>query len=470
MIQSPTGRRLIGLLTALTLVAAFAAPAAAVDGDRYVALANLKRASVKLAPVTLVSAVDKVSHERATQMATRDTFTHDLAYVASRLKALGVCFTGYGEIIAWERGYSTYDPARTMEQWWKSQGHHDIIVGNFNAAGGSHVTSAASNKIYSAMVFVKLCVAPSPPAGTTVIQRLAGGDRYATAAAISRSHFGGGAATVFIATGASFPDALAGSPAAARANGPILLTSRSELPAATTTELLRLRPSKIIVLGGSSVVGAGVATALASYAGSVVRWSGPDRYATAAAISKSAFAPGVPVAYIATGTTFPDALSGGAAAGRSGGPILLVKQGELPASTAAELARLKPSRIVILGGASAVSDAVASALRPHATSGSVSRLAGADRYATSVQISRAGYGAAGSDVVFVATGADFPDGLSGGPIAALVPGPLLLVRPTVLPDVIGAELDRLGPGKVIVLGSAGAVSDAVVRSIDATLP
>jgi putative cell wall-binding protein len=466
MIHSAPARRLVSILTALTLVVAFAAPTAAVDGDKYVALANVKRDSVGLAPVVMSNAVNTVSHERATQMANSDVMSHDLAYVASRLKALGVCFTGYGEIIAWERGYPTYDPARTMEQWWASQGHHDIIVGNFNAAGGSHKT-AASNKIYSAMVFVKLCTAPS---SSTVIQRLAGADRYSTAAAISRSRFGGGASTVFIATGASFPDALAGAPAAAKANGPILLTAKDALPSATATELDRLNPKKIVILGGSAAVSSAVASRLSSYAGTVVRWWGADRYGTAAAVSKAAFAAGVPVAYISTGSSFPDALSGGAIAGRNGGPILLVKQGTLPGATATELARLKPSKIVILGGTSAVSSAVADALRRYATSGSVTRLAGADRYATAVQVSRASYGSAGSDAAFIATGSNFPDGLAGGPVAALVPGPILLVNSTRLPSVVATELDRLDPAKVFVLGGTSAISDGVVRSIDAILP
>ncbi len=468
MIRSATARRLTSLLTALTLVSAFAAPAAAVDGDKYVALTNVKRASVGLAPVSMSEAVNTVSHERATQMAKSDVMSHDLAYVASRLKALGVCFTTYGEIIAWERGYPTYDPARTIEQWWASPGHHDIMVGNYNAAGGSHKT-AASNKIYSAMIFVKLCAAPTS-SGDVVIKRLAGDDRYATAAAISRSRFGGGASTVFIATGASFPDALAGAPAAARARGPILLTASDSLPSATATELSRLKPSKIVILGGTGAVSSGVASRLASYAGSVVRWSGADRFATAAAISKSTFAPGVAVAYVSTGSSFPDALSGGAVAGRNGGPILLVKQNALPGATATELARLKPSKIVILGGTSAVNSAMADALRRFATSGSVTRLAGADRYATAVQVSRASYGSAGSDAVFIATGSNFPDGLAGGPVAALVPGPILLVNPTRLPSVVASELDRLDPAKVFVLGGTSAVSDGVVRSIDAILP
>ena len=91
------------------------------------------------------------------------------------------------------------------------------------------------------------------------------------------------------------------------------------------------------------------------------RLSGSDRYATAAAIS-AGWGPGVPVVYIATGLNFPDALAGAAAAGTLGAPLLLVTGTTVPAPTAAELARLKPGRIVILGGPGAVSDAVFAAL------------------------------------------------------------------------------------------------------------
>jgi putative cell wall-binding protein len=466
MIHSSTGRRLVGLFTALTLLAAFAAPAAAVDGDRYVALANVERAKANLAPVSLSSAVDKITVERANQMASKDHMAHDLAYVDKRLRELGVCFTTYGEIIAWERGYPTYDPARTIKQWMDSPGHKAIMLGSYHVAGGSHKTSA-TNTIYSVMVFVKLCTAPS--AGTTTIQRLAGDDRYATAAAISKARFGGGASTVFLATGASFPDALAGAPAAAKAHGPILLTGRDSLPGPTATELARLHPSKIVILGGSGVVTDRVASQARNYAGTVVRWAGANRYETAAKISASSFAAGVAVAYVATAKTFPDALSGGAVAGRAGGPILLVDAGAVPGATARELTRLKPGRIVVLGGTGAISDSVRTALGRY-TTGSVSRLSGSDRYATSVQISRSAFGSAGSNAAFIATGTGFPDGLAGGPVAALVPGPLLLVSPTQLPSVTKTELQRLGPDKVFVLGGAGAVSDGVVRAIDAALP
>ncbi len=96
----------------------------------------------------------------------------------------------------------------------------------------------------------------------------------------------------------------------------------------------------------------------------VSRLAGPDRYATAAAISAATFpSGGVPVAYVATGLNYPDALAGSVAAARAGGPLLLVTRDTIPAATATELARLKPGRIVILGSTGVVGDAAAAAAR-----------------------------------------------------------------------------------------------------------
>jgi hypothetical protein len=101
-------------------------------------------------------------------------------------------------------------------------------------------------------------------AGTGVVDRRAGADRYATAAAISAASFAPGVPVVFIATGQSYPDALAGGPAAAKEGGPLLLV-RSFIPLATANELQRLGPARIVVLGGAGVVSAAVATGLGAY-------------------------------------------------------------------------------------------------------------------------------------------------------------------------------------------------------------
>lgn len=92
---------------------------------------------------------------------------------------------------------------------------------------------------------------------------------------------------------------------------------------------------------------------------SVLRLAGPDRYSTAVAISKSAFpTPGVPIVYVASGTGFADALAGAAAAGHRGGPVLLTASSSMSPAVIAELKRLDPQRVVVLGGPAVVSSNV----------------------------------------------------------------------------------------------------------------
>ena len=301
------------------------------------------------------------------------------------------------------------------------------------------------------------------------VPRIAGSDRYATAAAVSRSAFGPGVPVVYVATGTSYPDALAGGPAARVGNGPLLLTASSSLPSATAAELTRLKPGRIVVLGGTRAVSAAVETALRGYtAGRVTRLAGSDRYATAAAVSASVFAAGAPIVYIATGATFPDALAAGAAAARVRAPILLVAGNALPAATAAELVRLGPDKIVVMGGTSVVSDAVVHQLRPYATT--VVRIAGADRYATAVNLSASIFAANSVGTVYVAAGSSFPDGLSAGPVAGLRGAPLLLVPSTFLPASVATELRRLDPSRVVIVGGTAIVRETVRDQIRALWP
>jgi putative cell wall-binding protein len=293
-------------------------------------------------------------------------------------------------------------------------------------------------------------------------ERWAGPDRYSTAAAISQATFSPGVAVAYVATSANFPDALAGG-AAAAGSGPILLVAQTGIPAATASELNRLKPGQIVVLGGTGAVSSQVQTQLGSYtSGSVIRLAGSDRYATAAAVSKAHFAPGVPIAYVATGLNFPDALAGGPAAATAGGPILLTSPDVLPAATAAELERLEPNRIVVLGGSGVISDPVLNDLRTFAPK--VARVAGLDRYSTAAAVSSSVF-SSGVPVVFVATGQNYPDALAGGTAAAVRGGPILLVTASFVPSATRAEILRLQPSEIIVLGGSGAVSDGVLAEL-----
>ncbi|MEW5992550.1 MAG: cell wall-binding repeat-containing protein [Chloroflexota bacterium] len=328
---------------------------------------------------------------------------------------------------------------------------------------GTGARSPHSGRLFRLLLAVALAVAALPPAtpvraadGAELV-RYAGADRYATAAAISAASFSPGVSAVYIATGANFPDALAGAAAAAAEDAPTLLVTRTTIPDATRAELSRLKPGRIVILGGTSVVSTDVGAALRAYTpGPVVRIAGADRYATSAEISRVTFAPGVAKAYVATGANFPDALGGAAAAGRNGAPVLLVAPDRLPEAVAAELRRLAPAEIIVLGGAAAVSNAVAEALAAY-TSGSVIRLAGTDRYDTSLAISRATYESA--TAVYLATGATFPDALAGAPLR----GPLLLTPGDYLLPAVRAEIVRLGATRVIVLGSTAAIRDSTAH-------
>ena len=286
--------------------------------------------------------------------------------------------------------------------------------------------------------------------------RFSGTDRYSTSVEISRQNFSLGVAVVYLATGTNYADALAAG-AASGGTGPVLLTQRDSLPEATRTELARLRPRRIVVLGGVAAISNTVLDAARSYATeSTVRLGGADRYETAVEVSEATFATNVEVVYVATGTNFADALAaGGAARGR--GPVLLVRSDAIPDTTAAELTRLRPRRIVVLGGTSAVAQSVQTALSAY-TTGSVTRVGGADRYATSADLSRATF-SPGVATVYVATGVNFADALS----AAALGSPVLLSRASCVPASVKAELDRLGAGRVVVLGGTTALSDAVRR-------
>jgi putative cell wall-binding protein len=190
----------------------------------------------------------------------------------------------------------------------------------------------------------------------------------------------------------------------------------------------------------------------------VSRLSGPDRYATSARIS-SRFAPGVEVAYLVSGSGFPDGISASAPAAAQDGPVLLVRSDTIPPSVRTELTRLRPSRIVVVGGSGAVGDAVLTQAQAYATSGQVDRLAGPDRYGTSAEVARTF--PSGGAVAYVATGAAYPDALTGSALAGHRDAPLLLTRRDQLPDSVREALTELAPASIVVLGGSGSVSPAV---------
>lgn len=322
----------------------------------------------------------------------------------------------------------------------------------FTAPHGLFQLSVGSAELTKASVTVSF---PS----LAKVARWSGKDRYDASAAISARTFAPSVPTAYLASGEIYTDALSGAPVAGMTRGPVLLTARDALPSAIATELKRLRPGRIVILGGPNTITENVAAAAASATGvTAERWSGKDRFETSAAISATSYEPGVDTAYVASGRVFPDALSGAPVAGRDKNPMLLVDTNAIPPSIATELTRLKPQRIVVLGGPSTIGNDVETALKAYAPT--VVRYSGIDRFAASAAISAGSY-APGVDTAYVASGRVYTDALSGAPVAGMTAGPVLLTDTTGFGGYTRDELTRLRPKHIVVLGGPNTISYAV---------
>lgn len=299
---------------------------------------------------------------------------------------------------------------------------------------------------------------PSLRAATKVeVPRVAGADRFMTAIEVSRTAFPGGSDVAYVATGFNFPDALAGGPGAAQGDGPILLSRVESVPAETLAELDRLSPSRIVILGGEVALSPEVADNLASTGAEIIRLAGSDRYDTAGMISAMHFDPGLGTVFVTGGTDFPAAVAGAPAAAGSDAPLLLTRPDLLSPPTRAELARLQPDKIVILGGVDVVGAGVEQELGSYAGAGGVERVAGGDLYGTAAAIS-AWTHPSGSVGAYVATSGTYVDALAGISLAARDGAPILLVGDDMGAETT-AELKRLGASSITILGGPIAVSE-----------
>ncbi len=257
----------------------------------------------------------------------------------------------------------------------------------------------------------------TPPviSGTTTI---AGSNRYETAVQASKQAFPTGATSVVIATGANWPDALGGGALAAATDGPVLLTKPTSLPASVVAEIKRLGAKRAYILGGTSAVDASVERTLRDLLGTsnVTRIGGRTRYETAEKIAQAvvdevedaeSFDGG---AFIATGANFPDALAATPLSVATRKPIFLVGPKGLSSSTRSAMRAAGVSEVVVLGGTGAVSSSVEAALRSSLGSSHVERLAGANRYATAVDVATYGVEELGLswDGLAIATGDRLP--------------------------------------------------------------
>ncbi|HTC69597.1 MAG TPA: cell wall-binding repeat-containing protein, partial [Acidothermaceae bacterium] len=161
--------------------------------------------------------------------------------------------------------------------------------------------------------------------------------------------------------------------------------------------------------------------------------------------------------FLATGEIFADALSAGPAAASKGGSVLLTDSTVMPAEVSTYLATLASPTVYAVGQAA------------HAADPTATPIVGSDRYATAALVATQFF--TSPTLVGIATGANFPDALSGGSFMGMEGGPVLLTGPTLLQSADGLYIgqDHTTLTQAFLFGGTATLSAIIATQASAAL-
>lgn len=266
--------------------------------------------------------------------------------------------------------------------------------------------------------------------------------------------------TIIIATSTKPYDALAGSYLAINKEAPILLTNSSS---GANTALLNFvkqyaeKDAMIYIIGGTNAVSASVDTLFMKAGYDVVRLGGKDRYETNIMVLEKAGYDDQSDLLVVTSEEYADSLSVSA----TGKPILFVKSSrELDTDQKTVLKEFRDGKVYIIGGEKAIDAKCKTKIEAYLGK-KTERIAGENRYLTSIKVAEKFF--KGATQAVIATGADFPDGLCGGPLAAAQNAPLIL---TMNEKLEAAEYaGKTGITSGYVLGGTSAIANSTAKII-----
>lgn len=254
--------------------------------------------------------------------------------------------------------------------------------------------------------------------GQIVPTRIAGKNRYESAAQISREQFTN-AKKVIVVNSQKYADALS---ATTLSDGrySILYTEKDSLPTATRNEIQRLNPIEVYLLGGKQSISDGIENILKKYANKVTRIAGKDRYETSAKVAAMSNKKNI---VIASGENFSDPLYASSYAFSNNAKILLSSGKTLSRETRDYLLRNKSKigNVTVVGGGKSISSSTVRYIQS-VTGKNVGRISGRNRYEGSVKVANS----MNKSKVFIASGEDFADALAISPLAQKLNAPILL--------------------------------------------
>ena len=186
--------------------------------------------------------------------------------------------------------------------------------------------------------------------------------------------------------------------------------------------------------------------------------------------SVSAQSSGSGVVVIANGWSAPDAGAAAPLAGRLDGVMLYASTDSLGSATVSALARMAPSRVVLVGGAAALSAEVEAEVRRLLPDAAVERLSGADRYDTAARAALVEPAVPQNRPVILANGWSPSDVGTAAPLAARLGGSVLYAARNVLGSRAAAALEQFAPSQVILVGGTAALSGDIDTELSELLP
>lgn len=329
-----------------------------------------------------------------------------------------------------------------------------------------------------------LLFSTQPAGAVSEITRLAGLNRYDTAAEVSCCNIDGSTrtfTTIVLATGQHFPDALVGNYLAGIDNGILLLTD-GETISDRAEEIVGDAPpdtiANIYVLGSEEVVSDAAVDELVAAlpdgeAVRTTRIAGETDIDTAVDVAR--FRPtsiggtsdSSKYAIVATIGGFADSLAAAPIAFSSRFPILYARPDDLPPQTKDALDDLGITNVLIVGGTAAIDNEVQTEITELGIE--VERLAGATRQETAVEVAE---WALSNDAEFdgqnfsLARGDNFADALSGGVHAGFIGSPILLSQSSTQLGFAAAGFLQRQSGTLErgwAYGGTGALSDDVLE-------
>lgn len=271
------------------------------------------------------------------------------------------------------------------------------------------------------------------------VREMHGETRYGTSVAVSNNGWMETSDYVVLGRGDNPIDSLTGSVLAKKYNAPLLLTKTDHLPSEISTEINRLKPKHVIVLGGENAISSSVVRELESTGINVQRISGENRYATATHIATAIGTTNE--IFLTTGNNSPDPLSIAPYASMKQIPILLTKTDSLTPEVTKMIQNKGISKVTIIGGENVISTNVQNQLTEIGVT-HVNRIAGPDRYATSVEIANSFKAEFDLTNVFFTSGQSYVDALSGSPLAAIQKAPVILVDKDKLPSTVSSWITQ----------------------------